>query len=136
MTPIDGYCMTNIIVNTSKISTMTLNRNPQKLKGEGRFYIYYSAVSSLLDRSERFPLFKSLTDLFNPTPFHSGSILARQQLRAKTKSLTFPPLSIARYSFIQLSQRGRQTGDLNPGSLDCESGVLRLSYRAGKMDLV
>ena len=32
-----------------------------------------------------------------------GSILARQQLRAKTKSLTFPPLYIARYSFIQLS---------------------------------
>ena len=37
-----------------------------------------------------------------------GSILARQQLRAKTKSLTFPPLSIARYSFLQLSQLGRQ----------------------------
>ena len=33
-----------------------------------------------------------------------GSILARQQLRAKTKSLTFSPLSIARYSFIQLSR--------------------------------
>ena len=32
-----------------------------------------------------------------------GSILARQQLHAKTKSLTFPPASIARYSFIQLS---------------------------------
>ena len=31
-----------------------------------------------------------------------------QQLRAKAKSLTFPPLSIARYSFIQLSEQGRQ----------------------------
>ena len=30
------------------------------------------------------------------------------QLRAKTKSLTCPPLSIARYSFIQVSQLGRQ----------------------------
>ena len=72
-----------------------------------------------------------------------GSILARQQCRAKTKSLTFPPLSIARYSFIQLSQLGRQwrerkcpifetvpKGDSNPGSLDCESGILPLSYRA------
>ena len=71
-----------------------------------------------------------------------GSILARQQLRTKTKSLTFPPLSIARYSFI-LSQLGHQwrerkcqifetvaKGDSNPGSLDCESGVLPLSYRA------
>ena len=72
-----------------------------------------------------------------------GSILVRQQLRAKTKSLTCPPLSIARYSFIQLSQLGPQwrerkcpifetvaKGDSNPGSLDCESGILPLSYRA------
>ena len=57
--------------------------------------------------------------------------------------LTFPSLSIARYSFIQLSQQGRQWGERtcpifetiakggsNPGSLDCESGVLPLSYRA------
>ncbi len=73
-----------------------------------------------------------------------GSILAMQQLRATTKSLTSPPLSIARYSFIQLSQLGRQwrqrkcpifetvaKGDSNPGSLDCESGILLLSYRWG-----
>ena len=37
-----------------------------------------------------------------------GSIPVMQQLRATTKSMTFPPLSIARYSFIQLSQLGRQ----------------------------
>ena len=87
----------------------------------------------------------SLTDLFIPTPFSAspGSILAMQQLRATTKSLAFPPLSIARYSFIQLSQQGRQwregkcpifqtvaKGDSNPRSLDCESGILPLSYRA------
>ena len=67
-----------------------------------------------------------------------GSILARQQLRAKTKILTFPPLS-----FIQQSQQGRQWRerkcpifetvakvDSNLGSLDCESGILPLSYRA------
>ena len=66
-----------------------------------------------------------------------------QQLRAKTKSLACPPLSIARYSFIQLSQLGRQWRerkcpnfetvakvDSNPGSLDCESGTLPLSYHA------
>ena len=34
-----------------------------------------------------------------------GSILAMQQLRAKADSLTYPPLSIARYSFIQLSEK-------------------------------
>ncbi len=95
-----------------------------------------------MDRSKRFT---------HPgRPVHSGtnsaspgSILARQQLRAKTKSLTCPPLSIARYSFIQLSQLGPQwrerkcpifetvaKGDSNPGSLDCESSILPLSYRA------
>ena len=69
-----------------------------------------NAVSSPLDRSKRFTLF-ALPD----RPVHSdtnsasnGSILVMQQLRANTKSLTFPPLSMARYSFIQLSQQGRQ----------------------------
>ena len=98
-----------------------------------------------MDRSKRFTLFA-----FPGRPVHSdtnsaspGSILVRQQLRAKTKSLTCPPLSIARYSFIQLSQLGPQwrerkchifetvaKGDSNPGSLDCESGILPLSYRS------
>ena len=105
----------------------------------------YSAVYSPLDCSKRFTLFA-----FPGRPVHSdtnsaspGSILAMQQLRATTKSHTFPPLSIARYSFIQLSQLGRQwrerkcpifdmvaKRDSNPGSLDCESGILPLSYRA------
>ena len=111
-----------------------------KTKGKGIFL--YSAVSSPLDRSKRFTLFAS-----RRRPVHSdtnsaspGSILARQQLRATAKPLTFPPLSIARYSFIQLSEQGRQwrerkyqifgtvtKRDSNPGSLDCESGILPLS---------
>ena len=113
-------------------------------KGKGSFYIY-SEVSSPLNRSKSFTLF-ALPDRTVHSDTNSaspGSMLARQQLRAKTKSLTFPTLSIARHSFIQLSQQGRQwrerkcpisetvaMGDLNPGSLDCESGVLPLSYRA------
>ena len=98
-----------------------------------------------MDRSKRFTLFA-----FPDRHVHSdtnsaspGSILAMQQLRATTKSLTFPPLSIARYSFIQLSHQGRQwregscpifltvaKGDSNTGSLDCESGILPLCYRS------
>ena len=73
-------------------------------------YFLYSTVSGPLDRSKRFTLFA-----LPGRPVHSdtnsaspGSILAMQQLRATTKSLTFPPLSIARYSFIQLSQLGTQ----------------------------
>ena len=44
----------------------------------------------------------------------SGSILATQQLWAKTKSLPFQPLSIARYPFTQLSglrRRGENEAD-------------------------
>ena len=73
-------------------------------------YVLIVALSSPLDRSKRFTLFA-----LPGRPVHSdtnsaspGGILARQQLRAKSKSLTVPPLSIARYSFIQLSQLGRQ----------------------------
>ena len=63
------------------------------------------------------------------------------QLRAKTKSLTFPPLSIARYSCIQLSvlwHRGdnenaraskQQQKAFAPG-LSWEPGILPLSYQA------
>ena len=71
------------------------------------------------------------------------------QLRANTKSLTCPPLSTARYSFIQLSQLGCQwrerkcpifemveKRDSNPDSLDCESGILPLSHRAPLVSLV
>ena len=112
------------------------------VKKEGMFL--YSAVSSPLDRSKRFTLF-ALPDRHVHSDTNSaspGSILARQQLRANTTSLTFPPPSIAKYSFIQLSQQGRQwrerkcpifetvaKGDSNPGSLDCESGILPPSYR-------
>ena len=110
-------------------------------KGKGIFYI------------AQYPVRRRLKALYTYRPVHSdtnsaspGSILAMQQLRATTKSLTFPPVSIARYSFIQLNQQGRQwreqkcpifetvaKGDSNPGSLDCESGVLPLSYRAPQM---
>ena len=119
------------------------------LKRKKKVVFLYSAVSSPSDRSKHFTLFAS-----PGRPVHSdtnsaspGSILARQQLRATTKSLTCPPLSMARYSFIQLlSQQWRQwrerkcpifdtlaKQDSNPGSLDCEYGILPLSYRAARV---
>ena len=70
-----------------------------------------------------------------------GSILAMQQLR-NDYSLTFPSLSIARYSFIQLSRlrrreekeneqtSKRQQRGFEPGLSHCGSGILPLSYRA------
>ena len=109
---------------------------------KGSFYIAQYSVRWTAQSALHF--LPPLVDLFIPTPTRlPGSILARQQLRAKAKSLTFPPLSIARCSFIQLSEQGRQCRerkcpifetvtkrDSNPGSLDCESGILPLSYRA------
>ena len=75
--------------------------------------VLYSAVSIPLDRSKRFTL-SPLTDLFIPTPFSAslGSILVMQQL-CNDYSLTFPPLSIARYSFIQLSRLRRREENEN-----------------------
>ena len=75
---------------------------------KGSFYIAQYPVRCTAQSALHF--LPSLTDLFIPTPFSAcpGSILAMQQLRATTKSRTFPPLSIARYSFIQLSRQGRQ----------------------------
>ena len=73
----------------------------------------------------------------------SGKLSSHAAITRNDSSLTCPSLSIARYSFIQLSQLGREwrerkcpifetvaKGDSNPGSLDCESGILPLSYRA------
>ena len=80
-----------------------------KGKGKGSFYIAQYPVRWTAQFALHF--LPSLTNLFIPTPtrlLREAFSLVRQQLRAKTKSLTFPPLSIARYSFIQLSQQGRQ----------------------------
>ena len=69
------------------------------------FYIALYPVRWTAQSALHFP---PLADLFIPTPFSAslGSILAMQQLRYDY-SLTFPPLSIARYSFIQLSRLRR-----------------------------
>ena len=121
---------------------MVVDNTPINVKKK---VVFISRSIQSVDRSKRFTLF----DLPG-RPVHSdtnsaspGSILVMQQLRATTKSLTCPPLSIASYSFIQLSQQGRQwrerkcpifdtvaKRDSNPGSLDCKSGILPLSYRA------
>ena len=75
-------------------------------KGKKVVFIY-RAESSPLDRSTHFTLF----DLpgrhvhYDTNSVSPVSILARQQLR-NNYSLTFPQLSIARYSFIHLSELG------------------------------
>ena len=102
----------------------------------------YSAVFSPLDRSKRFTRFALPgklvhSDTNSATP---GSILVMQQLRATTKSLTFPPLSIARYSFIQLSRLRRreenENAQLRNGSkMGFEPGLSRLRVRHSTTEL-
>ena len=72
---------------------------------------FYIALYPLRWTAQSALHFPPLADLFIPTPFSAslGSILAMQQLR-NDYSLTFPPLSIARYSFIQLSRLRRSEG--------------------------
>ena len=79
-------------------------RNKKKVKVW--FYIALYPVHWTAHSALHFP---PLADLFIPTPFSAslGSILAMQQLR-NDYSLTFPPLSIARYSFKQLSRLRRR----------------------------
>ena len=113
------------------------------VKGKGSFYIAQYLVRWTAQNALHFcPPWQTCS--FRHQLGFSGKYSSDElQLRAKTKSLTCPPLSIARYSFIQLSQLERQwrerkcplfetvaKGDSNPGSLDCESGILPLSYRA------
>ena len=78
----------------------------KKKKVKVWFYIALYPVRWTAHSALHFP---PLADLFIPTPFSAslGSILAMQQLR-NDYSLTFPPLSIARYSFIQLSRLRRR----------------------------
>ena len=78
-----------------------LSQNTHVNKSTGRFL--YSVVSSPQDRSKRFT---SLTDLLTQTPsrllWEASSHML--QLMRDGCSYTYPPLSIARYSFIQLSE--------------------------------
>ena len=108
---------------------------------KGKFL--YSAVSSPRDRSKRLH-FTSLTDLFTQTPYRllweaSSHML---ELMREGCSYTYPPLSIARYSFIQLSELEQcrvkklaqgfnpAAQDFNPGSCSRKSEALPLSHCA------
>ena len=100
-----------------------------KKQCKGKFL--YSAVSSPQDRSKRFTLYFPDRSVHSDTISTSlGSIL---QLMREGCSYTYPQLSIARYSFIQLSEleqcrvkklaQGFNTAaqDSNPGSRNRES---------------
>ena len=69
----------------------------------------YTAQYSILRIEQRTLHFTSLADLFNQTPsqllWEASSHM--QQLKREGCPYTYPPLSVARYSFIQLSELKR-----------------------------
>ena len=104
----------------------------------------YIAQYSVLRTIQSALHFTSLTDLFTQTPFRllweASSHMV--QLMREGCSYTYPPRSIVRYSFIQLSEleqcrvkklaQGFNTAeqDSNPGSCSRDSEVLPLSHGA------
>ena len=94
------------VKTTYECLTITTHALPSKKERKVWFYIALYPVRWTAQSALHFP---PLADLFIPTPFSAslGSILAMQQLR-NYYSLTFPPLYIARYSFIQLSRLRRR----------------------------
>ena len=102
----------------------------------------YSAVSSPLDRSKLFTLFLPLTDLFIPTQtrllqeaFKPCSNYAhRLNTHISTTVYSQVPIYTVKSTGASMERtkkpklRNSSKGDSNPGSHDCESGILPLSY--------
>ena len=91
-------CTRALILN---IITYNYSLTYTYLKGKGKFL--YSAVSSPQDHSKRFTLY------FPDRPVQSDTISAslgsiQPHLMGEGCLYTYPPLSIARYSFIKLSE--------------------------------
>ena len=107
--------------------------------------LLYSAESSPLDRSKSFTLFLPWqTCSFRHQLGFSGKHSSHAAIVQRQFTYTScPPLSIARYSFIQLSRlrrreenenilqlelRNGSKGDSTTGFHDCESGILPLIW--------
>ena len=113
------------------------------------FLFLYSAVSSPLDRSKRFTLSSP------GRPVHSDTVLGfscKHSSHAAIAQRLFTHISTTVYSqvLIYTAESTEATwserkcpnfdtvakGDSNPGSLDCESGILPLSYGAPQYFIV
>ena len=81
------------------------SRVAENNKSKSRDIFLYTTIFSPLDCSKRFTLSSPGRPVHSDiNPASLGSILVTEQLNATTNSLIFPPPSIARYSFIQLSE--------------------------------
>ena len=79
----------------------------QQLQYDKKCMFLYGAVSSPLDRSQRFELHPWQTCSFGHQLHYSGKHSSHAAITREDCSLIFPPLSVARYSFTLLSELGR-----------------------------
>ena len=105
--------------------------------------VLYSAVSSPLDRSKRFTLSSPGRPVHSDTVLgfswkHSSHAAIAQRLFTHMSTTVYSQVLIYTAESTEASRRERKCpnfrngskGDSNPGSLDCESGILPLSYGA------
>ena len=129
------------ILNLSEVSRMNNIYCDVKKKVMASSYIAQYPVLRTIQRTLHFT---SLTDLFTQTPsrLHWEASSHMLQLMSEGCSYTYSPLSIARYSFIQLSELEQcrvkkfaqgfniTAQDSNPGSCNRESEAIPLSHWA------
>ena len=80
------------------------NRNSTAKKSQRKKQVLYSAVSDLPDRSKHITLQPPGRPVHSDTNLTSVGSIPRCNIRHGDYLLTFPPMSIARYSFTQLSE--------------------------------
>ena len=91
-------------------------------------YVLYSTVSSHLDRSKSFTLHPLAASSFRHQLDFSGKHSSHAEFTSEDYSLTFPPSSVARYSFKQLSELGHRGENKNVQSLKGAIQVLRDTF--------
>ena len=123
--------------NATNCNTSVTYYNPMSFIKKGSFYIAQYLVRWTAQSASHF--LPSLTDLFIPIPFSAspGSILARQQLRANTKSLTFPPqvLIYTAESTGASMERTKMPNPRNGTKGGFEPGLTRLRVRHSTTEL-
>ena len=124
-----SFSAQSIILNVLLLVELSFSAQSINLKKK---LFLYSAISSPLDRSKRFTLFASAgrpvhSDTNSASP---GSILTRQQLRAKAKSLTFLPLSTARYPTAEILANATVITSLNCTAIVMEKRTVFSSQHA------
>ena len=106
-------------------------------KQEGKRVCFYVAEYPVWNRSTRFTLLPPPLAFQHQLDF-SGKHSSHAAITPEDYSLIFPQLYIARYSFIQLIELGREQNvakGIRTRALDCESGNPLQSHKVRKINI-